>query len=465
MSFIQSNPQFIVQVNDNVNQVVITNFEPEPNQIVIDNSEAQIVTVTHFGPAGVAGTNGSGSGGTVNTSSLVQNSQTSSMSVATASYWSGSILNVLSSSYSRTSSYWSGSIINAQSSSYWSGSIINVLSSSFATTASYALNVPVLNTSSFATTGSNTFRGNEIISGSLIVTGGITGSSLTGSLTGSLLGTSSWSIRPWVLTGSAIYYNSGSVLIGTNVFDGSLFKIQGPGGTGESQIYFDDINDTIGIRAGTANYISLTTAEVALIAGSTIISLTPNHFASNVDATSDNDLVRYSQIKGRVDTMYVQIVDQVFNHGTSVAYDYNGGSPNSSNTILANTAQVGQTYKIRGKGIWTNTSSEININPILGNVSLGNINFIPPAIIADAEWSLEIDIVVRDNSMLGSVVAVGSFNWSRTSTSFRNALANSSIISPIDFTTNIDFLLSVDLTGWVEGSLTIQSLTIESLFI
>ena len=51
----------------------------------------------------------------------------------------------------------------ATTASYWSGSILNSTSASFATTASFALNVTPINTSSFATTGSNIFVGNQII--------------------------------------------------------------------------------------------------------------------------------------------------------------------------------------------------------------------------------------------------------------------------------------------------------------
>ena len=54
----------------------------------------------------------------VNGSNVILTNQTSSMSVATASYWSGSI-------------------INAASASYWSGSILNATSASYALTASY----------------------------------------------------------------------------------------------------------------------------------------------------------------------------------------------------------------------------------------------------------------------------------------------------------------------------------------
>lgn len=49
------------------------------------------------------------------------------------------------------------------------------VSASYATTASFASNVVTINTSSFATTGSNTFIGNQSITGSLIVTGSTQG--------------------------------------------------------------------------------------------------------------------------------------------------------------------------------------------------------------------------------------------------------------------------------------------------
>jgi hypothetical protein len=114
----------------------------------------------------------------VNGSDVILSNQTSSMSVATASYatqalsasyWSGSITNAESASYALTASYsnnatsasyainalsasyWSGSIINAAtasyvlqavSASYWSGSIINAATASYvvtAQTASYVL--------------------------------------------------------------------------------------------------------------------------------------------------------------------------------------------------------------------------------------------------------------------------------------------------------------------------------------
>jgi hypothetical protein len=63
---------------------------------------------------------------------------------------------------------------------------LTVISSSYAITASYALNGGggggggTIDTSSLATTGSNTFIGTQIINGSIIATGEITGSSFQG---------------------------------------------------------------------------------------------------------------------------------------------------------------------------------------------------------------------------------------------------------------------------------------------
>ena len=75
----------------------------------------------------------------VNGSNVVLTSQTSSMSVATASYWSGSIINAQTASFvtlSQTASYWSGSIQNAVSAAFAD----LATSSSYAATASFALN-------------------------------------------------------------------------------------------------------------------------------------------------------------------------------------------------------------------------------------------------------------------------------------------------------------------------------------
>lgn len=86
----------------------------------------------------------------------------------TASY----IQNAISASYSITSSFASTSsyVTNAQTASY----ILNAISASYARSSSYALSssytltASYYNTSNLATTGSNTFNGNQIITGSVL---------------------------------------------------------------------------------------------------------------------------------------------------------------------------------------------------------------------------------------------------------------------------------------------------------
>lgn len=93
------------------------------------------------------------------------------LNALTASFIGGT---VSSASYASTASY----AENARTASYYGGSVI---SASFAQTASYYLEtdpVFVSKSGSFATTGSNVFIGNQIITGSVNVTAGITGSLL-----------------------------------------------------------------------------------------------------------------------------------------------------------------------------------------------------------------------------------------------------------------------------------------------
>ena len=139
------------------------------------------------------------------TSSFVRNSQTSSMSVLSASFAATSsfasnftvantltaqtlVVQTISSSiiYSSGSNIFGNSLNNTQ---VFTGSVtvtgslavngsnvilsnqtssMSVLSASYASTASFALNSQNINTGSFATTGSNRFNGNQIITGSLI---------------------------------------------------------------------------------------------------------------------------------------------------------------------------------------------------------------------------------------------------------------------------------------------------------
>jgi hypothetical protein len=94
----------------------------------------------------------------------------SSSYATTASYFSGSITSAISASFATTASYAPAYVLTSVTAS------MTVLSSSNATTASYYKETDPVFTSrsaSLATTGSNTFIGNQIITGSLIVNGNI----------------------------------------------------------------------------------------------------------------------------------------------------------------------------------------------------------------------------------------------------------------------------------------------------
>jgi hypothetical protein len=150
----------------------------------------------------------------VNESNVILTNQTSSMSVATASYWSGSIINSATASYvenAQSASY----VLNAQSASYWSGSITNAATASYvvtAQTASYVLNAV---SASFASTASYIsgsvagfpFSGSAIITGSLFVSGSTIsgsfkgdGSQITGLTAGGKIHTQTSAASTWTVT-------------------------------------------------------------------------------------------------------------------------------------------------------------------------------------------------------------------------------------------------------------------------
>jgi hypothetical protein len=129
---------------------------------------------------------------TVNNSNVILANQTSSMSVATASYWSGSIINAESASYALTASY----------------------AANVPETASYALQA---NSASFALTASYIsgsgggvgfpFSGSAIVTGSLYVSGSTIsgsfvgdGSGITGLTAGGKIHTQSSAASTWTVT-------------------------------------------------------------------------------------------------------------------------------------------------------------------------------------------------------------------------------------------------------------------------
>jgi hypothetical protein len=206
----------------------------------------------------------------INGSNVILTNQTSSMSVATASYWSGSINNVLSASFASTASYWSGSIVNvlsasfadnannaqtasfvtlaqtasyvqnAQSASYWSGSITNAESASFSSTASYwsgsiknALNATFASTASYIQNAVSAAFATFASSASFATTASYAANAGSGGGGGL---TALYILDEGNLQGTASYLNFTGDGVTATVSDGtaSLYIPGGGGGAGQS---------------------------------------------------------------------------------------------------------------------------------------------------------------------------------------------------------------------------------------
>jgi hypothetical protein len=190
--------------------------------------------------------------------SIVARSFTGSLQ-GTAS-WANNAINTTSASYALTSSYVLNAqsasyVLQAESASYWSGSIINAATASYvknaetasyilnAVSASYAANADLLDgkdSTIFATTGSNVFVGNQIITGSFTVSGStiqIGNTTLTGSITvsgplrldptldpGQISNTSSflYTSASNTATGYDLYYRQGENKVKFKWFEGVL---------------------------------------------------------------------------------------------------------------------------------------------------------------------------------------------------------------------------------------------------
>jgi hypothetical protein len=153
--------------------------------------------------------------------------------------------NAISASYAPSSPSVSASYAETSSYALVAQSVLgSITSASFATTSSYANNADLLdglNSTVFATTGSNRFNGNQTITGSLILSSSavvelivVGNTELTGSLqvtsgiTGSLQGTSSWATT--ALTASSftgyLTFPNGLDVTGSTVLTGSGYVLQ-----------------------------------------------------------------------------------------------------------------------------------------------------------------------------------------------------------------------------------------------
>jgi len=159
----------------------------------------------------------------------------------------------------------------------------SALSSSYAITASYALNANV-NTGSFATTGSNTFIGNETISGSLNVSGSVTGN-VIGNNTDTY--TSSPAVQQIVTLTQAEYNAIGSpnantlyIISGSVPFNSATFATTGSNTFNGNQIVTGSVTATSGFTGSL-----LGTASFADSALSSSFATTASYILNAVSAS------------------------------------------------------------------------------------------------------------------------------------------------------------------------------------
>jgi hypothetical protein len=161
----------------------------------------------------------------------------------------------------------------ATTASYWSGSILNSTSASFATTASFALNITPIDTSSFATTGSNIFVGNQIIrNGTLRLSPGY-----------QLVWTGSEVLNDW---------NYAPMFNASAVGEGFLFSPQGVFGTPPNQVFIN-MSGSLGVGkfptasldvSGSVSISNGITSTGSILGNVTALTITSN--TASLDLTS-----------------------------------------------------------------------------------------------------------------------------------------------------------------------------------
>ena len=271
----------------------------------------------------------------------------------TASYFSGSITNAISSSYALSSSY-------AVTASYFSGSITNAVSSSYALTASYALNG-----------------------------GGSTTGSFTGSFTGSLFGTASYAVSSsYALTSS--FAVSASYAPGSGTSVSASYALSASYATTSSLPLLGVI--TASVNASTITFTkgdqttfditvaqsgSVQTASYAIFAenaGTASYALTASYFSGSITnaisssyalSSSHADLANIQYVTNSGNLALGQI--QVLDYSDSVATTYvNGlltfvfGTPATPSALAASISgfatdrfnQVTDNYTVNGS--WSN---------------------------------------------------------------------------------------------------------------
>jgi len=474
-----------VNVNTTTNSVVI--HEENKTITVVDNRSNTSVVVTQpvssvievvtAGPKGDKGAPGSDA----DISMLVT---TASFNAFTSSYntgsFTGSFTGVLygtasNSTTSETASYYNEtdpiftaksasftttSSFNAFTSSYNSGSFSGSFSGSIYGTASYSTNsetssysisssyysetdpIFVAKSGSFATTGSNVFRGNQTVTGSLFTSGSNTlvgNTYITGSLevlngvTGSLSGTSSWAVNS----------NSASFAVSSSKAESSSFAT--------TAISATTAVTASSILGGKATHIPYFITDTTLATSSIYQSSSSTVIINQDNATTENPEALYvwqpsptsfNVISGKGNlNNYLQLNIQNTNNGVSgssdvVATANNGNESSNYIDMGINNENYNQNFIGNANDAYVySTGNHLHI----GNVSNHPVQIFAGGSDTDASRKLQIDPGnnhqltgsldstgrIKAPSFTGSLQGSASYAESSTSSSYSTTLGAS----------------------------------------
>lgn len=256
------------------------------------------------------------------------------------------------------------------------------LYSTYATTASYYVETDpifVAKSGSYATTGSNTFRGNQIITGSIFVTGS---STFVGDqvITGSIIVSSSNSITvigPMTITGSLLVSGS-TIQVGSNTLTGNTI-LSGSILVSGSQTFKGNLDLTGSLLvSGSTTQIGNNT-----LIGNTILSGSLSVSGSQIYKGNMN-LTGSLTVSGST----FQIGNNTLS-GNTVLSGSITISGSTTNTIIGNTQVYGEfnvsgssvfsnsTFTVTGSQFFTGSSNIVGNQSITGSLNvIGNINVV-----------------------------------------------------------------------------------------
>jgi hypothetical protein len=375
---------------------------------------------------------------------------------ATASYWSGSIVNAATASFAETASF----VTTAQTASFvqtaqTASFVVTAQTASFiqtAQTASYVLNAV---SSSFATSASNAltasylsgyvspfpFTGSAIISGSLIVTGSVAVSNLGGSGVRYLVADES---------GSVTAQSASAALKSTQAFTSTAGQTTFAVTNGYSTGYVDVFIN--GSKLATAEFTDTSGTNIVLATGSfvndivEVVKYTPAAGVTNnvlrqlttFTASAGQTVFSASYTPGLLDIFYngsrLSPSDFTANNGTFFTLA-TGSADNDILDVLVYSYQVGAFNGIGGVGTADQIAFFGTTNSITGSpnftISGSTMTVTGSLIVSGSGTFTNIGPAVFSGSITSTAGFTGSFSGTATSASYA---ANAELLDGLDST-------------------------------